>query len=144
MNPGSGATVATDDVAGKHYQRVKLTDGTADSENHAKVTAGGSLQVIDAGVSTAGQCFALSLGTTPVAPVAVQTGGANLAGRVFLQIQNNSDVNFEYNFAASWTLGAGQLVRAGQDAGLTLGPGLTLYIRAVSGSAKDCRVMELA
>lgn len=29
--PGSGATIAADDVSGVHYQRVKLVDGAADS-----------------------------------------------------------------------------------------------------------------
>lgn len=31
ITAGTGTTIATDDVAGVHYQRVKLTDGTADS-----------------------------------------------------------------------------------------------------------------
>jgi hypothetical protein len=32
LDPGAGgATVATDDIGGVHYERVKLTDGTADS-----------------------------------------------------------------------------------------------------------------
>jgi hypothetical protein len=29
--PGTGSTIATDDVGGNHFQRVKLTDGTPDS-----------------------------------------------------------------------------------------------------------------
>ena len=41
--PGStGITVATDDVAGVHYERVKLTDGTADSAT--PIVAGGGLE----------------------------------------------------------------------------------------------------
>jgi hypothetical protein len=31
ITAGSGTTVATDDVSGTHYQRVKLVDGTLDS-----------------------------------------------------------------------------------------------------------------
>lgn len=31
ITAGSGTTVATDDISGRHFQRVKLTDGTADS-----------------------------------------------------------------------------------------------------------------
>jgi hypothetical protein len=27
ITPGAGATVATDEVGGRHYQRMKLTDG---------------------------------------------------------------------------------------------------------------------
>lgn len=45
ITPGSGATVATDDVAGAQYQRVKLTDGTPNGDNHAVVEDTGSLRV---------------------------------------------------------------------------------------------------
>lgn len=31
VTAGSGTSIATDDVAGQHYQRIKLADGTADS-----------------------------------------------------------------------------------------------------------------
>lgn len=41
--PASGVVAATDDVAGKHYQRVKITDGTADSTNHLVVDSGGRI-----------------------------------------------------------------------------------------------------
>lgn len=43
LDPGTGgATVAADDVGGVHYQRVKLTDGTADSSTF--VHAGGGTE----------------------------------------------------------------------------------------------------
>ena len=46
ISPGSGATVATDQVgSGRHYQRVKLTDGAEGSENHASVRADGTQEV---------------------------------------------------------------------------------------------------
>jgi hypothetical protein len=46
ITPGSGATVATDQVpSGRHYQRMKLTDGTEGSENHASVRADGTQEV---------------------------------------------------------------------------------------------------
>jgi hypothetical protein len=46
ISPGSGATVATDQVAaGRHYQRFKLTDGAEGSENHASVRADGTQEV---------------------------------------------------------------------------------------------------
>ena len=35
--PGTGETVATDDVSGVQYQRIKLTDGQPDSVVHARV-----------------------------------------------------------------------------------------------------------
>ena len=54
ITPGAGATVATDQVGGRHYQRVKLTDGAEGSENHASVRADGTQEVslsdIDGGV----------------------------------------------------------------------------------------------
>ncbi len=46
ISPGAGATVATDQVgSGRHYQRVKLTDGAEGSENHASVRADGTQEV---------------------------------------------------------------------------------------------------
>jgi hypothetical protein len=46
ITPGTGATVATDQVgSGRHYQRVKLTDGVEGSENHASVRADGTQEV---------------------------------------------------------------------------------------------------
>jgi hypothetical protein len=40
ITAGTGTTIATDDVAGVHYQRVKLTDGTADSSTVVAVAGG--------------------------------------------------------------------------------------------------------
>lgn len=37
--PGTGEPVATDDISGAHYQRVKLSDGLADSTTHMRVLA---------------------------------------------------------------------------------------------------------
>ena len=46
ISPGAGATVATDQVAaGRHYQRMKLTDGAEGSEIHASVRADGTQEV---------------------------------------------------------------------------------------------------
>lgn len=46
ISPGAGATVATDQVgSGRHYQRVKLTDGAKGSEVHASVRADGTQEV---------------------------------------------------------------------------------------------------
>lgn len=40
ITAGSGTTVATDDVGGVHYQRVKITDGSADAAtNHLDIVA---------------------------------------------------------------------------------------------------------
>lgn len=45
ITPGAGATVATDEVDGRHYQRMKLTDGAEGSDNHASVRADGTQEV---------------------------------------------------------------------------------------------------
>jgi hypothetical protein len=46
ISPGAGATVATDQApSGRHYQRMKLTDGAEGSENHASVRADGTQEV---------------------------------------------------------------------------------------------------
>jgi hypothetical protein len=45
ITPGTGATVATDEVGGRHYQRIKLTDGAEGSENAASVRADGTQEV---------------------------------------------------------------------------------------------------
>jgi hypothetical protein len=47
--PGTGETVATDDVAGVQYQRIKLTDGQPDSAVHARVKATNA-DATDAGI----------------------------------------------------------------------------------------------
>lgn len=139
--PGIGATVATDDIAGVHYQKIKVFDGTADSTNAMKVDASGAARVIDAGVNTAVQFFALSLST---AIVAVQTGGVNLANRVFLHMQNDSDVSIEFHSNPAFTPGTGTIIPSGQTAGFSFGPGITIYAKAASGSGKTLRVIEMA
>lgn len=41
ITAGSGTNIVTDDIsaANRHYQRIKLSDGTADSEVHLKIVA---------------------------------------------------------------------------------------------------------
>jgi hypothetical protein len=53
ISPGAGATVATDEAGGRHYQRVKLTDGAEGSENHASVRADGTQEVSLADINAA-------------------------------------------------------------------------------------------
>ena len=53
ITPGAGRTVATDEVGGRHYQRVKLTGGAEGSENHASVRADGTQEVSLADVNAA-------------------------------------------------------------------------------------------
>jgi hypothetical protein len=53
ISPGAGATVATDEVGGRHYQRMKLTDGAEGSANHASVRADGTQEVSLSDISAA-------------------------------------------------------------------------------------------
>jgi hypothetical protein len=46
VTPGSGATVATDEISSKHYQRVKLIEG-ADGVNDGDISAANPLPVED-------------------------------------------------------------------------------------------------
>lgn len=43
ITAGTGTTIATDDIAGTHFQRVKLVDGVLDSTTPAEVDASGAL-----------------------------------------------------------------------------------------------------
>lgn len=55
ITAGSGTTVATDDVSGVHYQRVKLVDGTLDADTAIAAgngTNGGALRVTIASDTT--------------------------------------------------------------------------------------------
>lgn len=39
ITAGSGTTIVTDETASGHYQRIKVSDGTADSDVHLKIVA---------------------------------------------------------------------------------------------------------
>ena len=67
ITPGAGATVATDEVGGRHYQRVKLTDGAEGSENHASVRADGTQEVSLSDVAAALYTILEAL-TRPISP----------------------------------------------------------------------------
>lgn len=141
INPGSTTPVATDDVGGVHYQRIKIVDATEDSTNPLKVSPSGAANVQDVGVNTAVSFYSLLLSTTIVA---VQTGGANLANRVFIHLQNDSDVAIEIHSSPAFTPGTGTLIPSGMTAGFSFGPGITVYAAAASGTGKRLRVIEMA
>lgn len=67
ITAGSGTSVATDDVSAVHYQRVKLTDGTADSST--AIVAGG-------GVEANALCVTIANDSTGL--VSVDDNGASL------------------------------------------------------------------
>lgn len=83
ITPGVGATVATDQVGSAHYQRVKITDGTADSENHMLVEAAGNITAkLIAGTAAIGKLAANSgvvIGDVNVVSNTLATGAASSA-----------------------------------------------------------------
>lgn len=54
ITAGSGTTVATDDISGSHYQRIKLTDGTEDSST--PVSTGNGVAANGIRVTVASDC----------------------------------------------------------------------------------------
>lgn len=64
VTAGSGTTLATDDVSGVHFQKVKLIDGTADSSVAIEASAGGELEVTDHGATVVGSQVTVSNSTT--------------------------------------------------------------------------------
>lgn len=53
ITAGSGTTIATDDVAGVHYQAVKVVDATLDSTNRLIIDSSGRISVVLAANSVA-------------------------------------------------------------------------------------------
>ncbi|MDM0042157.1 hypothetical protein QTI05_24175 [Variovorax sp. J22R193] len=97
ITAGSGTSIATDDVSGDQYQRVKITDGTADSANHLTVNASGEALVkvnaaLPAGTNNIGDVDVLSLPALPTGTNAIGTvttvgaaaSGASVSGNPVL------------------------------------------------------------
>lgn len=53
ITAGTGTPIATDEIGGSHYQRVKLTDGTPESTYSAIVTQAGEIKSIMSDLSVA-------------------------------------------------------------------------------------------
>lgn len=68
ITAGSGTTVETDDVAGRHYQKVKLADGTADSST-----------VIEAGNGTASGALRVTVASDSTGVLSVDDNGSTLS-----------------------------------------------------------------
>jgi hypothetical protein len=64
VTAGSGTTLATDDVSGVHYQKIKAIDGTADSTVAVKASAGGEWEVTDHGATVVGSQVTVTNTTT--------------------------------------------------------------------------------
>jgi hypothetical protein len=86
--PGSGATIATDDVGGVHFQRVKLVDGTLDSSAAIPGSATDGLLVnlgANNDVAVSGSVTANAGTNLNTSALALETGG-NLAS-----VKTNTD-----------------------------------------------------
>jgi hypothetical protein len=68
ITAGTGTDIATDDVSSKHYQRVKLTDGTADSTT-----------VIAAGGGTEATALRVTVATDSTGVLSVDDNGSTLS-----------------------------------------------------------------
>lgn len=146
INPGSAARVAADlitragDSEASFAQFVKLLSGVDGSTNAAEVDAGGNLRVIEAGLRSAAKGYVINVGTSPVQ---VMQGGAILAGRKTMHLQNWSSVEIEVGFTATFTLGTGTVIPAGQSMTLDFGT-IPVYVLAASGTTNRLNVIEAA
>lgn len=108
ITAGSGTDIATDDVSSVHYQRMKISDGVADSATHLAIVA-------EDAASSGGETGILAMGIRKDAPAAL---GADLD---FTYSQYDSQ-------GAQWTHPIGSFVtrttdvtRAGNTTTYTLG-----------------------
>jgi len=93
ITAGSGTTIATDDVSGTHYQRVKLVDGTLDSSTAIPGDANGlynqggiAHDAVDSGNPVKIGAKAIAHGTNPTAVAAADRSDllCNRAGIPFV------------------------------------------------------------
>lgn len=131
ITSGSGTSVATDDVGGVHYQRVKTTwgaDGTA-----TDVSTTNPLPTSDA---THGALVSTAVSVTTTA-TALPSSAAS--GRKRILIQNLDD---GYLYVGSASVSTSNGVEIAPKGTLTLPLGASvLYGRVASGTA-DVRVLE--
>jgi hypothetical protein len=110
ITPGSGASIAADDVSGVLYQRVKLVDATADSTTATGVAANPLV------VSASGETGSLYNGATALTPkfakIAAASNGNNtvvaeVSGKkirvLALQLIASDVVNAKWQSGASGT-----------------------------------------
>lgn len=98
--PGSGATIAADDISGVLYQRVKIgvgADGSAtDVSSSNPMPVSGSVGVSDPSattaygpVTTANTVLFSAVDTANIQSIQLQIGGAISAGGIYLQASND-------------------------------------------------------
>lgn len=90
ITAGSGTTIATDDVAGVHYQIVKLAAGALDTATLLKGTADGALCVIPRYPTQSYRASAIV--TAPAIGAVIADSGAVAAGKYRVEFTiGNSD-----------------------------------------------------
>lgn len=77
VTPGSGATIAVDDVAGVGYQVVKLADGTEDSTT--RIVAGGGVESAALRVTIASDSTGVLSVDDNGSTISVDDGGGNIS-----------------------------------------------------------------
>jgi hypothetical protein len=113
ITAGAGTDVATDDVGGVHYQRVKIVDGTEDSATAMVVTAQGATRAAgdvahdaaDAGAPQKIGARALAHGTNPTAVASNDRTDlfANVAGIQFVIAGHPNIVTIEAEYTTAQT-----------------------------------------
>lgn len=138
ITAGSGTTIATDDVSGVHYQRVKLVDGTLDSSTAVTATAGGALNVQNASLAGSVLATAVTVGTSAVALPA-----SPLSGRRTLLVQSDiSNSAYIYVGGSGVTSSTGIILTSGQTVALDVA-GAAVY--AIAGAASQTvRIIEVS
>lgn len=131
ITPGVGATIATDDVGGRHFQRVKPAFGADGSASD--VSSANPLPITDA---TNG---ALVSAATTVGTSATPLPATPASGRRRIVIQNLSD-DVVYVGSASVTTATGLEIASRGSLTLPLGSAI-IYGRVATGTA-DVRTLE--
>lgn len=141
ITAGSGTTVATDDVSGVHYQRVKLVDGTLDSTTAITATSTGALNVREEGIVGSVLATVVTVGTT-----AVTLPASALTGRRTLLVQSDP-TNTAYIYLGGSAVTAdgastgGFMLAPGQSLAISVGATPVVYGRSTSAS-QVVRVFE--
>lgn len=123
ITAGSGTNIATDDIAGSHHQRVKITDGTEDSttplvitaQNAARVAGDVAHDAADAGAPQKIGAKAIAHGTNPTAVAAADRTDlyANRAGVLFAIGGHPNIITLEAEYTTAQTNAAIVTVGAG-------------------------------
>ncbi len=130
ITPGSGASVATDDVGGVQYQRVKLDLGG----DGLSVPVTGALPISTPGLAGGIQQTVTTVGTT-----AVTIPATPLAGRASILVQA-ADTNTAAIYLGKSTVTAdtastgGIKLLAGQSIAMQLAAAVLLYARSTAAS----------